>query len=192
MSDIQSDKLNYPWVLYPKFPISGYFDVFSYKTELVRLYNELNILIEKIKSPILFHLTIGAAMEEYIIGNNSDYTFQWRQLFPIHLEKFASENHDIQIIHFIISPNESFSDEKYLTPKFVSKSKKIKFIETNKREFVSTSHNIITKIFYTMMPTIQNNNYIIDNLYMCRDNSKYLFYQKRNNGNQKRNNGNQK
>ena len=103
-------------------------------------------------------------MEEYITGNDSEYTFQWRQLFPIHLEKFASENPDIQIIHFIISPNETFSDEKYLTPKFVSKSKKIKFIETDKREFVSSSHNIITKIFYTMMPTIQNNNCIIDNL----------------------------
>jgi|688.fasta_scaffold283508_1 hypothetical protein len=164
MTDIYSDKLNYPWFLYPKFPVSGYFDIFSYKIELVKLYNELNNLIEKIKSPILFHLTIGAAMEEYIIENDSNYTFQWRQLFPVHLEKFATENPDIQIIHLIISPNESFSDKKYFTPKFVSNSKKIKFIETNKREFISSTHNIITKIFYTMMPTIQNNSYIIENL----------------------------
>jgi hypothetical protein len=164
MSDIQSDNLNYPWFLYPNFPISGYFDLFSYKLELVRLYHELNNLIEKIKSPVLFHLTIGAAMEEYLISNDSDYTFQWRQLFPVHLEKFATENPDIQIIHFIISPNQSFSDKKYVTPKFVSNSKKIKFIETNKREFISSTHNIITKIFYTMMPTIQNNNCIIDKL----------------------------
>lgn len=164
--------LNYPFYIYPTHIYSEYKDTKEYIYELKRLYTEINEL-KKEKEKILFHLSIGAAMEEYNdIHKNEDYVFQWQQLFPIHLRTFADNNKETKIVHFIISPNETFSSASFKHPEFTKYTQRYNFdFDEKTKTYTSTSHNIIIKIFCTMMPTIHRD---YSNIMECLTNQKQI------------------
>jgi hypothetical protein len=116
--------------------------------------------------PILFHLTIGAAMEEHQkLAGRSEYDFQWQQLFPFHIRRFIKENprHKRKIIHFIVSPNEHFAMSDDI-PFFVQKTPEFEW-EIVGKTYYSKKFNYEVHIFCTMMPTIDlRNGKILDQL----------------------------
>lgn len=149
--------LNFPYFWYPKMPFSGYMDVDNYNSNLIKLQNSL-IELQHINEPILFHITIGAAMEEIMKKyNNYTNTHHWMQLFPHHIINAYKNN--IKVIHFIICPNSDFRDHTN-APIFISKTMKIhNWTFDNTTEcYKSDDGLIIVKIFYTMMPTVDKRN----------------------------------
>lgn len=174
------ESLNYPFYLYPGYPCSGYFDVTNYKQNLITLYEKMNdiiIIIQSHNSQMLFHLTIGACMEEYMFIESATvgtattttanpnppidrtYEFQWQQLCPEHLRVHAKLGK--KVVHFIVSPNKSFSPDKFTMPIFVSKTKDFNWelsFENNIAILKSKTYDFTTYIFYSMMPTIDVRN----------------------------------
>lgn len=152
--------LNFPYYIYPSTPCVEYKNTLEYNSELIRLNSEINKL-ESFNG--IFHLTIGAAMEESFavdskwkdVKYDDCVTFQWQQLYPYHLHHFTNLN--IPIIHFIVSPNESFSTEKFIEPAFIKKTPWMNW-EKNNKTYISKTFKYIVMIFYTMMPTIDTRN----------------------------------
>lgn len=156
--------LSYPFYVYPGYPCSGYNDINTYKKNLLVLKEKIHQtthIIESNNLPILFHLTMGACMEEYLLQEKTNtYVFQWQQLCPEHL-RFHSKNGK-KIIHFIVSPNVSFSLENFVVPNFVSQTNNefnwdISY-ENNILTINSKTYEFTTYVFYTMMPTIDERN----------------------------------
>lgn len=160
--------LNNPYYLYPGYPFSGYFDFENYNINLIKLYEDL-LTLYNTTEPILLHFSIGSAIEEY---DDVKTKFQWRQLFPYHLENAMKTYNKLKIIHYIISPSPNFknnSDTKtndnitnnlnnQYIPSFVNYSD-IKFKEPIINNIIhADKFNFITKIYYTMMPTVEHNN----------------------------------
>ena len=75
-------ELNFPYYIYPGTPFHEYTHTDLYNSELLRLHKEI-INLSTCNEKILFHLTIGAAMEEYLNlqSTSNEYEFQWQQLF---------------------------------------------------------------------------------------------------------------
>jgi hypothetical protein len=151
--------ITFPWYNYPFLPLSGYNDTDTYKPELLKLYefiNSYDINDEK----ILLHLTIGSAMEEY---NNtckpfqSNFESQWKQLFPDHIFEYVVNGGTCLL--FIISPDESFSQKKFIEPVFLQKTNHIFKWNNIGNYYYSDLYNIKIYIFNTMMPT-NNKKYI--------------------------------
>lgn len=153
--------LNFPYYLYPGTPCCEYTYIKEYNDELLRLHKEIINLLNN-NDKILFHLTIGAAMEEYFtLDTKSDYNFQWQQLFPVHVRDHL--NNGGEVIHYIVSPNENFCINKFVEPLFVSKCSDLKFKLIDDRHYVSQICNYQVKIFYTMMPHIDKRNTQLSN-----------------------------
>lgn len=164
-----SFKLNYPYYLYPGSPCSGYFEIGTYNKELMRLNNEIinlsdSILGSKQSSNILFHLTIGAAMEEVLLEyknsslNIDPSEFQWQQLLPDHIRRAVNDG--INVIHFIVSPNMSFSDDKFIEPRFIKNTQEYSWEKDDNKTYIAYKSNCkyIVMIFNTMIPSIDNRN----------------------------------
>ncbi len=159
------ENLSFPFYLYPGYPFAGYYDIDTYIKNLLKLNNMTKILsnnLEQNQNKILFHMTIGAPMEEYFklssIAENP-CSFQYQQLFPEHLFRYAKQGHTI--IHFIISPTKSFSIENFDPPLFIEKTGSDKW----KIEFVndvivinSLIYDFQVYLFCTMMPTHDKRN----------------------------------
>lgn len=157
-----TDALNNPYILYPGFPMSGYHNYEIYNTQLMLLKKYIDTLtshIETNKKSIILHFTFGSAMEEC---NDERYDFQWRQLFPYHLEKATILYPKTEIINIVISPNKTFEigTPNYKSPNFVEKSD-IKFMDYMNGTICAKETNYVTRIFCTMMPSIDINNKII-------------------------------
>lgn len=164
-SKVIESTLQNPFFLYPNYPVSGYHNITLYNDNLQILKRDMIILTAKIKKPTLLHFSFGAAMEEC---DDSALDFQWRQLFPYHLETAAKEHPTLEIIHIIISPNETFEfGDRQKCPRFVEKSD-IKFTyDKSTNTIVAKEFNITTHIYCTMMPTVElNNKKRIDSLLM--------------------------
>lgn len=171
---INAANLNYPYYTYPHINLCEYQNIDRYNTELIRLYKNLESLLSK-DNEFLFHITIGAAMEEaYDNDIYTSYNNQWTQLFPEHLFRLIINNLNTQqqntqqqiykreIIHYIISPNESFNPDNIKFPRFIRETAFLQW-EYNKEKiyFYSKIYPIKVYIFNTMMPTIDVRNDII-------------------------------
>ena len=137
------DKINFPWFIYPKSPFAGYTSP-NYIPELKRLYFELKEL-QNIDEKILFHLTIGAPMEEigYDRVNDQGITFQMHQLVPDHIIQVAKLG--INVINYVVCPN------LITSPLFMIL--RDDFVKTNKSSYKHKIYPLHIEIFNTMMPT---------------------------------------
>lgn len=149
--------LYFPFFRYPNYEVCPYQDVNNYKENVVRLYEEIVKLENTAPKNTVFHLTIGACMEEYMtkFGVNENIKEQWRQLLPHHIQS-VTETYKSNIVHFIVAPIKSFSKE-FKEPLFVSQTPEYDWHYTNDKgvhTYVSEKNNITVKIFYTMMPSI--------------------------------------
>ena len=159
-SDIAT--INFPYFWYPNLPFCGYMDTREYNKNLIKLNKFLTNLTRTISGPVLFHLTIGAAMEELILSYESYANHkQWRQLFPMHIETAINKN--IPVIHYIICPNRTFSsDGEFKDPAFIKHTNGVyywkKEMADNIPSFRSEKYDIVVYIFYTLCPTIDGRN----------------------------------
>lgn len=155
--------INFPYKIYPKAPFSGYYDINSYNKEIFRMNTCIDQLYENIKltkEKILFHLTIGAPIEE--INDPQLSNSQWRQLHPSHLDKATQKK--LKVIHYIVSPNHNMNindDTQFKEPEFTKKIHNLHKIQNG-----HYTHDYLTsQIFYTMMPSSSpDHNIIVDNL----------------------------
>lgn len=166
--------LNHPYYVYPGYPFAGYSNFERYNKNVLKLFDTFTELNSNVPNKTLFHLTIGATMEEVLqFQEGRSFLFQWRQLFPDHLLCHAKSGG--KVIHIIVSPTPSFDitessinilegGDDIVTP--ISKPRFVK--ETPEFEW-EISGNIITSktydiqviICYTMMPTVDiRNNFI--------------------------------
>jgi len=163
--------MNYPFRTYPNIITSEYTH-FEHYVEQVK---ELRLLIKKlnVEPETLFHLCIGAAMEEYLSRFPEDcVSFQWRQLFPYWLEQYALENPTKPIRIIIISPNKEFHVEEHMkTPSFIPNTDGIFnwILEDGFKKIKSRSFNIEIFIFSCPMPHICTRNKLICNHYRKLD-----------------------
>jgi hypothetical protein len=166
--------LSFPYYLYPGTPTSGYFDTDIYNNDLCCLHSEL-LNLNTSHETFLFHVTIGAPMEELFNiceKYKNIYDFQWQQLLPDHIIKALKNN--IKVIHFIVSPNETFSPYDFKDPLFIQKTPDFDWELCGDREYISKKYNYTVRIFCTMMPTIDCNNkrqtdfdiYFVTNFYV--------------------------
>jgi len=143
-------KLTFPYYLYPKFPFAGYQDVELYNSELLRLRQSMVALNSE--SNILFHLTVGASMEELDIRENN-VEFQWQQLCPVHIRNALKKG--IKVVHWIVTPNSVFGGEGS-TPYFMNYCKDLDLMKITDKHYSSLTYDYTCMIFNTMLPTIDN------------------------------------
>jgi hypothetical protein len=161
MAAVQIELVN-PYFMYPGTPVHGYEDFELYNSELIRLDNTFKQVIPTIakQKNVLFHFTIGAAMEEMAGDENIDINeqYKWMQLFPFHVQNHLKTDKNNSAILFIVSPN------VILTPNFIRHTNTdYKWQKININTYVSTTYNCKVYIFTTMMPDIdiERNNYYV-------------------------------
>lgn len=167
-------KLNHPWSIYLREPISSYTKYSIYHSELLRLLDflkNLNTNIKNIKEDRvqLTNFIIGTPMEDALHKKNCSniYMFQWQQLFPYHITKFINYyeklNNDVNVNIIIISPDDIFMDENYKEPLFTSKSTDYKFTKVKNREYNYSKEKVTIKIdiFTCPFPQLEKNKLII-------------------------------
>jgi len=153
-----SYQINHPWYVYPNEPLSGYKKYEIYKNEIIKLMSFIQNF--EINNHTVFHLIIGAAMEEFLASRiedpkYEDITFQWRQLFPFWIENYLNYNPDGVIRILIVSPNKEFS-ENYI-PLFVQFTNEKFNWKINNNTISSQTYNIVINIFCTPFPSIDKN-----------------------------------
>jgi hypothetical protein len=172
MAGISKDtayNLNNPFSLYPSGLASPYSYIETYISEVNRL-NDYITSFDHTREKQLFHLTVGAAMEEYLVSNldeakSKNVTYQWRQLFPFWLDKYIQTNKDANVTLVIVSPNISFYQEECKAdPIFIEKTNDIYNWITggSGMEYTSKNYNVTVKLFYTLFP------------HKCEYNEKYM------------------
>ncbi len=166
--------LNHPYYIYPNGPLSEYTNYSLYNKEVVRFKNYLDNLTDRIDNlksdPNVFILTpfiIGSTMENSIINkyNDSDTFFQWQQLFPVYINNFIdlyknNHNYFIHINIIIVSPDNTFNDEKYHDPIFTLLDYfpyKFSKISNRKYEYISESDQSESNQSDKNIPNHQNN-----------------------------------
>lgn len=163
-------KLNHPWSIYLREPISSYTKYSIYHSELLRLLDfivNLNINIKNIKDNRvqLTNFIIGTPMEDALHKQNCSniYMFQWQQLFPYHITKFINYheklNNYVNINIIIISPDDIFMDENYKEPLFTSQCMDYKFTKVKNREYNYSKEKLTIKIdiFTCPFPQLEKN-----------------------------------
>lgn len=171
--DFEAIKLSYPFYVYPGYPCSGYNDVSTYKKYTLKLYKKINEMkneLSKNNKKILFHLTIGATMEEYFNlfeESKTKYKFQYQQLCPEHLINEVLDGNSV--VNFIISPTSFFSLDNFSMPFFVNELDHIMNWEYDiENEYVvikSRNYDFKIYIYCTMMPSNdERNESIVENL----------------------------
>ena len=149
-------ELNFPYYAYPGIPCCGYRDIENYNTELTRLYYDLDNLFN-ISDKFIFHLTIGCAMEEYFNYTSDKHTFQWQQLFPIHLRTLATKGY--KIVHYIVAPNPKFGSNNTCEPLFIQYTNDVfNWNLVGDRHYTSLNYDFNIYIYYTMMPHVDSRN----------------------------------
>ena len=141
-------KLTFPYYLYPKFPFAGYQDVDLYNGELLRLKHSMVSLNSE--TNILFHLTVGASMEEINIKENN-VEFQWQQLCPVHIRDALKNG--IKVVHWIVAPNSTFGGDTNI-PHFMNYCRDLDLSKVNDKHYTSLTYDYTCIIFNTMLPTI--------------------------------------
>lgn len=144
--------LNNPYFPYPRFPLSGYYDLKVYNQNLIILDDYIQELTRKINKKVLFHLTIGSAAEELHNELKTDIGFNWQQLLPIHLQNSIKNN--LPVYNIIISPSKCFNED--YTPLFVENTPEYRWYKESHNTFKSAIYNVTIKIFYCPMPSSYN------------------------------------
>src|SRR6185369_17014266 len=114
----ESPKINNPFFTYPTYPVRGYSDHVVYQKEVVRLKKYISEV--KVKDKSLLFICVGAAMEEATSDERYELTAHWRQLFPTCIDQIIQLSTPVKIV--IVSPNRSFSPDKFTPPVFISKT----------------------------------------------------------------------
>jgi hypothetical protein len=136
--------------MYPNFPFSGYQDTDNYNSELLRLskkLDELTTIIHKTPEPVILHITIGSAMQEYYQAFSKNVNVQYKQLYPDFISKLVGTK--TQIYHLIITPDSWSSIKSYQEPQFMKLSG-LNWKEIGDRHFCANNMNVL--FFHTMMP----------------------------------------
>jgi hypothetical protein len=177
-------KINHPWKLYPQYPCSGYTDYPEYRKEIIRVIEYIRKLRNELQNGniILFHLAIGAAMEEFNSKskfNKNKKIDQYKQIIPDYLldylttDKSKMNNGKEKCVEIcVISPNDEFVVANFKDPDFIKSSNFIfdwervyvddvtdgddingvDVINEQIKRFRSKKYNITINIFCTMMP----------------------------------------
>lgn len=160
--------LNFPYFMYPGYPLYGYMDIAKYNEEIkkvLELFKLLNLSYSSectnlSNNKTLLHLTIGACMEEYLnMCNQAEkklYSFQWEQLFPYHLRTYAKNGG--KVINIIISPTNSFDKNSWVDPSFIKFTAEFDW-EINENCIRSTKFDVTIYLYYSMMPSFDEFNY---------------------------------
>jgi hypothetical protein len=158
ISDQMSEEaLSWPFKLYNKTPFHGYTNKIVYNLESQRCLKEMNLLLKNISKPILFHITIGAAMEEMQRHvYNSNFDFQWQQLLPYHIEYHLKNGGTVE--HIIISPNTTFCEDTFIEPFFIKFTPHFMWEMVGICHYRSKLYNYNVRIFCTMMPAMDIEN----------------------------------
>jgi len=141
--------LNNPYYPYPKFPLSGYYDLDVYNQNLISLNDYIKEMTRKINKKVLFHLTIGSAAEELCVENKTDIGFNWQQLLPFHLQNCVKNN--LPVYNVIISPSRMFKDD--YTPLFIENTPHFQWYKKSNNTFKSAVYDITVTIFYCPLPS---------------------------------------
>lgn len=154
--------VNYPWYTYPNIVSSPYKNFEDYRRETTRLFDFIKHLSTSHISGTLLHLTIGAAMEEYLNQCATDRAefisiknYQWRQLFPFWLQLYIESNPTSPVEIIIVSPNKQFGDEMFYTPLlFINETQhEMQWQQKTKLEYFSSKYpNVHVNVFYTFFP----------------------------------------
>lgn len=147
--------LSNPYFAYPGAPIKGYHEFEEYNKELKRFYNFITDFMTHSKEKVNVHINIGAAMEEVPDHSHYEKYDHWMQLFPYHLQTFilGEGNMNIETHIIIVSPNESFSNERYEDPVFIKKTNEIfDWIKKENKKYISSKYPVTINIFQTMFP----------------------------------------
>lgn len=168
-------KLNHPWSVYLREPISSYTNYNTYHKELVRLLEHIKNLSEEIKKlgendAQLTNFIIGTPMEDALQKRNCQkrYIYQWQQLFPYHIANFINYNErlnkNINVNIIIISPDDIFMDENYKEPLFTTECVDYEFIKIKNREYIYFDQKVKIKIdiFTCPFPQLEKDKFIIE------------------------------
>uniref|UniRef100_A0A6C0EBR8 Uncharacterized protein n=1 Tax=viral metagenome TaxID=1070528 RepID=A0A6C0EBR8_9ZZZZ len=149
------DSLNFPFFIYPRYPFCGYLDFKKYNENLVRLHDFLVTEMETLDKPHVYHFTIGSPFEDDL--SDHDITeHMWRQMFPAYFENMSETCPDIEITNIIVSPESKFKNIVTNQPTFVEHCGiRSQFIG----DIIKTAH-VRTIGFYTMIPTVDKDNFI--------------------------------
>ncbi len=164
------EKLNNPYYIYPGFPFSGYLEYSKYNDELIKLYNYINELKDKINGNTILHISFGSAAEDHYNNMNERYNnnIQWQQLFPEHIQRAIREMPDYKIINIIITPSKQFKED--YVPVFIEKTPELEWFKDNNYSYLSrTNNNISVKIFNCPMPSEYDYTKVIDKLRLNSD-----------------------
>ncbi len=142
--------LNNPYYLYPGYPLSGYTDLKEYNKNLIDLNEYIKQLTTEVNTKILLHLTIGSAAEELNNSLKKNIDFQWQQLLPEHVQRYAKKN-NMKVLNIIISPSSIFKD-KY-NPLFIKNTPKYYWDNSDKNSYKSQKYNLLVKTFYCPLPS---------------------------------------
>jgi hypothetical protein len=149
MAAVSDGKLNNPFFTYPAYPFKGYLDFKTYRREVVRFTEYMNSL--EFKENDLFVLCIGAAMEEMTCDDTYTRYSHWRQLFPVSIEDFCTEEKG-HLKMAIVSPNHSFSEEEFCDPVFIKMTDgDFKWVKEG-RSYRSSVYNVVINIFCCPFP----------------------------------------
>ncbi len=153
--------LNFVWSLYPGYPASPYSDYEHYLQEITRLHRTIESINDDIQSSshkVLFHLAIGAAMDEMLNMNPTDkhkYKHQYYQLEPKWIDKYFDSYPDGKGYIIIISPNQHFSSNHWEPPQFLKITSDIydwEEIDIDNKHYRSKVFDIDVFVFCTPMP----------------------------------------
>lgn len=163
---MDSYTLNHPWYIYPQCLMSEYTHYDIYRTETLRLFNKIknlhNILIESTDDDCnLTIFILGSVMESIIHSDIHINISQWQQLFPNYIytfiEEFKSKKLRVNVSIIIISPDNIFTDEKYIEPSFVTNNLHYDFEKIQNRQYlyVNENINITVDIFVCPFPHLE-------------------------------------
>jgi hypothetical protein len=152
--------LNYPYFIYPGYPFCGYFDTPTYNSNIIKALDLIKDIQKNLNTKILFHLTIGACMEEYINISEQEKDllyFQWEQLFPYHLREYAKSGG--KIINIVLSPTPTLNVLNSISPMFISATNEFDWEILQEQNCIkSRNYDVSIYVFCTMMPTLKYNN----------------------------------
>jgi hypothetical protein len=167
---MEESKLNHPWTIYHSEMLSSYIKYSIYYEELDKLFKYFSRLVDTVKelpdsSAILNTLIVGTPME-CALQQKSSMSFQWQQLFPVHINDFVDycENEKkYGIVNIcIVSPDDTFMDLHYKEPLF-TKCSGLDFTKVEPRHYLCTSPNfeIRVNIFTCPFPQLETRTDVI-------------------------------
>jgi hypothetical protein len=195
--------MNYPFPIYPGSLASGYTSFNKYKEEVIRLYEHLNYLKEKISESEnnnianLVLMNIGSSGEEliYFFEKNNEITehdkesYQWRQIHPLIIDKFIrnfKNKKKINIYVTVITPDNYLCDDDYYLcfarrQIVIDDDIEITYTKNNNKNYSYINQefnlNITINFFNCFVPNIESNTALIKRSNNLLENIKHNHYE---------------